>query len=84
MSHMQARIINNLIGAPFHKFRGTDMAYRFATLDGVGNKFTLAGIIKNPLDRIDNAKEVQLLLEYASPRIKINTVLMGRDIWILM
>ena len=31
-----------LINAPFHKFRGTDKAYRFATLDSVknGERFT--------------------------------------------
>ena len=43
-----------LIDAPFHKFRGTDMAYRFATLDCVSSsRFTLAGMIKHPLDGID-------------------------------
>jgi len=37
-----------LLDAPFHKFRGTDKAYRFATLDCVdNNRFTLAGIFKH-------------------------------------
>ncbi|WP_236940619.1 transposase [Ferroplasma acidiphilum] len=69
-----------LIDAPFHKFRGTDMAYRFATLDCVGNnRFALSGIIKHPLDGIGNAKEVRMLIGHAlSPGIKINTVLMDR------
>jgi len=69
-----------LIDAPFHKFRGTDMAYRFATLDCVDNdRFTLSGIIKHPLDGINNAKEVKILIEHAlSLGIKINTVLMDR------
>ena len=69
-----------LIDAPFHKFRGTDMAYRFATLDCVSNnRFTLAGMVKHQLDGIDNAKEVRMLIEHAlSSGIKINTVLMDR------
>ena len=69
-----------LIDAPFHKFRGTDMAYRFATLDCVdSNRFTLAGIIKHPLDGIGNAKEVKILIEHVlSLGIRINTVLMDR------
>ena len=69
-----------LIDAPFHKFRGTDMAYRFATLDCVSNnRFTLAGMVKHQLDGIGNAKEVKILIEHAlSLGIKINTVLMDR------
>lgn len=68
-----------LIDAPFHKFRGTDMTYRFATLDCADNIFTLAGIIKHLLDGIDNAKEVRILIGRAlSQGIKINTVLMDR------
>ena len=69
-----------LIDAPFHKFRGTDMAYRFATLDCVGNnRFTLAAMVKHQLDGIDNAREVRMLIEHAlSLGIKINTVLMDR------
>jgi len=56
-----------LIDAPFHKFRGTDKAYRFATLDCVdNNRFTLSGIIKHPLNGIDNANEVKILIEHAS------------------
>ena len=68
-----------LIDAPFHKFRGTDMAYRFATLDCVSGRFTLAAMVKHPLDGIDNAREVRILIEHAlSSGIKINTVLMDR------
>ena len=67
-----------LIDAPFHRFRGTDMAYKFATLDCVdNNRFTLSGIIKHPLDGINNAKEVKILIEHVlSLGIRINTVLM--------
>ncbi len=69
-----------LIDAPFHKFRGTDMAYRFATLDCAGNnRFTLAAMVKHQLDGIGNAKEVRMLIGHALPSgIKINTVLMDR------
>jgi hypothetical protein len=69
-----------LIDAPFHKFRGTDMAYRFATLDCVSsNRFTLAAMVKHQLDGIDNAREVRMLIEHAlSLGIRINTVLMDR------
>lgn len=70
-----------LINAPFHKFRGTDMAYRFATLDSVkrGERFTLSVIHKDPLDGIDNASEVDLLLRHAlSLGIRIDMVLMDR------
>ena len=43
-----------LINAPFHKFRGTDMAYRFAIADSVknGERFTLSVMKKDPLDGI--------------------------------
>ena len=55
-----------LIDAPFHRFRGTDMAYRFATLDCVdNNRFTLAAMVKHPLDVINNAKEVRMVIEHA-------------------
>ena len=67
-----------LIDALFHKFRGTDKAYRFATLDCVdNNRFTLAGMFKHQLNGINNGKEVRMLIEHALPSgIKINTVLM--------
>lgn len=67
-----------LYTAPLHKFRGTDIAYRFATLDCVrSNRFTLVAMVKHPLAGIDNAKEVKILIEHAlSLGIKINTVLM--------
>ena len=70
-----------LINAPFHKFRGTDKAYRFATVDSVknGERFTLSVMKKDPLDGIDNAMEVDLLLKHAmSLGIAINIVLMDR------
>lgn len=70
-----------LINAPFHKFRGTDRAYRFATLESVknGERLTLSILKKDQLDGIDNAKEVESLLKHAmEPGIKINIVLMDR------
>ncbi len=70
-----------LINAPFHKFRGTDKAYRFATLDTVkkGERFTLAVMKKNQLDGIDNAMEVGELIKHAiSLGIKIDKVLIDR------
>ncbi len=70
-----------LINAPFHKFRGTDKAYRFATVDSVknGERFTLSVMKKDPLDGIDNAIEVDHLLKHAmSLGIAINIVLMDR------
>ncbi|WP_276921573.1 hypothetical protein [Ferroplasma acidiphilum] len=42
------------------------MAYRFATLDCVdNNRFTLAAMVKHPLDVINNAKEVRMVIEHA-------------------
>ena len=70
-----------LINAPFHKFRGTDKAYRFATLESVknGERFTLSIMKKDQLDGIDNANEVDYLLRHAmSLGININIVLMDR------
>ena len=70
-----------LINAPFHKFRGTDKAYRFATLESVknGERLTLSIMKKDQLDGIDNAMEVDHLLKHAiSLGIKINIVLMDR------
>ena len=70
-----------LINAPFHKFRGTDRAYRFASLESVknGQRFTLSVIRKDPLDGIDNAMEVDLLLQHSmSLGVTINIVLMDR------
>ena len=70
-----------LINAPFHKFKGTDRAYRFATLESVknGERLTLSIIKKDQLDGIDNAHEVDYLLRHAMGLgITINTVLMDR------
>ena len=70
-----------LINAPFHKFRGTDKVYRFATMESVknGERFTLSIMKKEQLDGIDNANEVDYLLKHAmSLGIKINMVLMDR------
>ena len=70
-----------LINAPFHKFRGTDMAYRFASLESVknGERFTLSVMKKDPLDGIDNATEVDLLLKHAmSLGVSIGMILMDR------
>ena len=70
-----------LINAPFHKFRGTDKAYRFATADSVrkGERFTLSVMKKNSLNGIDNAMEVDHLLKHAmSLGIPIEMVLMDR------
>ena len=70
-----------LINAPFHKFRGTNMAYRFATLESVknGERLTLSIMKRNQLDGIDSADEVDCLIRHAmSPGIAINTVLMDR------
>ena len=70
-----------LVNAPFHKFRGTDRAYRFATLESVkkSERFTLSAMRKDPLDGIDNASEVdQLLMHAMSLGVKIKTVLMDR------
>ena len=70
-----------LINAPFHKFRGTDKAYRFATLESVknGERLTLSIMKKDQFDRIDNANEVDYLLKHAiSLGININILLMDR------
>ncbi len=70
-----------LINAPFHKFRGTDKAYRFATLESVknGERLTLSIMKRNQLDGIDNALEVDHLIKHAiGLGININMVLMDR------
>ena len=70
-----------LINAPFHKFRGTDKVYRFATMESVknGERFTLSIMKKEQLDGIDNANEVDYLIKHAmSLGIKINILLMDR------
>ena len=70
-----------LINAPFHKFRGTDRAYRFASLEPVknGEKFTLSVIRKDLLDGINNAMEIDLPLQHSmSPGVTINIVMMHR------
>ena len=70
-----------LINAPFHKFRGTDKAYRFATLESVknGERLKLSIMRKDQLDGIDNAMEVDHLIKHAiSLGININMVLMDR------
>ena len=70
-----------LIGVGSHKFRGTNRAYRFATIESVkkGERFTLSVIRKDPLDGIDNATEVDLLLRHAiSLGIPVGMVLMDR------
>ena len=71
-----------LIDAPFHKFRGTDMAYRFATLDCVSsNRFTLAAMVKHQLDGINNAKEVKMLIERIVIRYKDKYSIDGQRIF---
>ena len=70
-----------LINAPFHEFRGTDKAYRFATLESVknGERLTLSIMKKDQLDGVDNANEVDYLLRNAmSLGININMVFMDR------
>ena len=70
-----------LINAPFHKFRGTDKAYRFATLESVknGERLTSSIMKKDQLDGVDNAMEVDYLLRHAiSLGININIVLTCR------
>ncbi len=70
-----------LINAPFHKFRGTDRAYRFASLEPVknGEKSTLSVIRKDPLNGINNAMEVDLPLQHSmSSGVTINIVMMHR------
>ena len=70
-----------LINTPFHKFRGTDRAYRFATLESVKNgmRLILSIMEKDQLDGVDNALEVDYLLRHAmSLGVNIDTVLMDR------
>ena len=70
-----------LINAPFHRFRGTDKACRFATLESVknGGRLTLSIMRKDQLDGIDNANEVDYIIKHAmSLGIKINILSMGR------
>jgi hypothetical protein len=70
-----------LINAPFHKFRGADKAYRFATLEFVKNseRLTLSIMKKHQLDGIENAMEIDCLLRHAiGLGIHINMVLMDR------
>ncbi len=57
------------------------MAYRFASLESVknGERFTLSVMKKDPLDGIDNATEVDLLLKHAmSLGVSIGMILMDR------
>ncbi len=71
----------DLISAPYHKYRGTDMAYRFATLESLQNGFrlTLSAKRKTPLDGIDNASETGVLTKNAMDlEIKIGFFLMDR------
>ena len=45
--------------------RCTYMAHKFAPFDcGGNNRFTLAGIMKHPLERIDISREDKKLIEY--------------------
>ena len=70
-----------LIAVGSNKFRGTDKAYRFATLESVkkGERFVLSVMSRDQLDGIDNWKEVKTLIEHAVDLgIKINIVLMDR------
>lgn len=70
-----------LINAPFHKFRGTSKAYRFATIESVkkGERFTFSVIKRDQLDGIDNASEVDTLLRHTiNLGVKIEMVLMDR------
>ena len=56
-----------LIGVGSKKFRGTDKAYRFATLESVkrGERFVLSVMRRDQLDGIDKSKEVKTLIEHA-------------------
>jgi hypothetical protein len=70
-----------LIGVGSKKFRGTDKAYRFATLESVkrGERFVLSVMRRDQLDGIDNSKEVKTLIEHAVDLgIRINIILMDR------
>ncbi len=70
-----------LIGIGPHRFRGTNRAYRFATLESVkgGERFTLSVMKRDQLDGMDSAMEVALLLQHAiSLGIAIRIVLMDR------
>ena len=71
---------NKLVYAPYHKYRGTEKAYRFATMESVDNpRMTLSVIRKIPLDGIDLSREVELLVNHAlSLGIMLNIVLMDR------
>lgn len=57
-----------LINAPFHKFGGTNRAYRFTTIESVKRRepSTLSVGNKDLLDGTDNASEVYMLLKHAS------------------
>ncbi|MHB1440414.1 MAG: transposase [Cuniculiplasma sp.] len=70
-----------LINVRSDEFKGTDKAYRFATLESVkkGERFTLSIMKRDQLDGIDNSKEVKTLIGHAVDLgIKINIVLMDR------
>ena len=70
-----------LIGVGYREFRGTDKAYRFASLHSVknGERFVLSIMKRDQLDGIDNSREVTLLLRHAlSLGVRINIVLMDR------
>ncbi len=71
----------DLISTPYHKYRGTDMAYRFATLESVrrDSRLTVSVMRKTPLDGIDNAREAGMLIRHAiDPGIRIGFVLIDR------
>lgn len=70
-----------LVGVGPRKFRGTNKAYRFATLESVkkGERFALAVMKRDQLDGIDNAREVEFLLRHAMELgVRIATVLIDR------
>jgi len=70
-----------LINIARNKFRGTDKIIRIASIDVIlkDERFTLAYIPKHPIDGIDKAKEVDILLRKAIELgININFILIDR------
>jgi hypothetical protein len=70
-----------LIGVESKKFRGTNKAYRFATLESVkkGERFALSVIKRDQLDGVNGPKEVEILISHAiSLGIMISIVLIDR------
>lgn len=70
-----------LMGVGSKKFRGTDRAYRFATLESVkrGERSVLSVMRHDQPDGIDSSREVETPIEHAvEPGIKINIILMDR------